>query len=153
MSIRPATVHDARAIAELLCDIEDYPHWREQGADTLEAQVKASLERTHDQRVVLVSELEGRVVGYTAVYWLHYLFSRQEGYVSELFIGNDASGRGVGTALLEVIKAEARVRGCGRLTLINLKNRASYQRQFYAKKGWVERPETVRFVFDLEVKS
>jgi GNAT superfamily N-acetyltransferase len=83
---------------------------------------------------------------------LHTLFQKPEGYVSELFIRSDASGHGAGTALLEAIKHEAHARGCCRLTLVNLKDRASYQRRFYEKKGWTERPNAVRFVLDLEVK-
>jgi GNAT superfamily N-acetyltransferase len=55
--------------------------------------------------------------------------------------------------LLEAIKQEARARGCCRLTLVNLKDRTSYQRRFYEKKGWSERPDAVRFVLNLEVKA
>ncbi len=153
MNIRLATPDDARAIALVLSNINDYPHWREKGADALEADAKASLEATNQQRLVWVAELEGRVVGYAAVYWLHTLFQKPEGYVSELFIRSDASGHGIGTALLETIKQEALTRGCGRLTLVNLKDRESYKRRFYEKKGWTERPDTVRFVLDLEVNA
>jgi GNAT superfamily N-acetyltransferase len=151
MNIRIATPNDARAIAEVLSNINDYPHWREKGTDALEVDASASLEARNQQRLIWVAELEGRVVGYAAVYWLQTLFQKPEGYVSELFIRSDASGRGVGTALLETIKQEAQARGYSRLTLVNLKDRESYKRRFYAKKGWTERPNAVRFVLDLEV--
>jgi GNAT superfamily N-acetyltransferase len=153
MNIRIARPDDARAIAEVLSNIDDYPHWREKGVDALEIDARASLEARNQQRLVWVAELEGRVIGYAAVYWLQTLFQKPEGYISELFIRSDASGRGVGTALLETIKKEARAKGCGRLTLVNLKDRESYKRHFYEKKGWTERPDTVRFVLDLEVHA
>jgi GNAT superfamily N-acetyltransferase len=153
MNIRLARPEDARAIAEVLSNINDYPHWRDKGPDLLEIDARSSLEEINQQRLILVAELEGRVVGYAAVYWLQTLFQKPEGYVSELFIRSDASGHGVGTALLETIKKEAFAKGCGRLTLVNLKDRESYKRRFYEKKGWTERPDTVRFVLDLEVQA
>jgi GNAT superfamily N-acetyltransferase len=71
------------------------------------------------------------------------------GYINELFIRSDASGKGLGTALLDAIKTEARERQCGRLTLVNLKNRESYRRGFYASSGWEEKIKPVRFAIDL----
>ncbi|MER3553014.1 MAG: N-acetyltransferase [Meiothermus sp.] len=148
--IRAATLADTHAIAELLCNVDDYPQWKRRGVDALEPLVRKSLERNHLERSVLVAELDSRVVGYAAVYWVNYLFNSPEGYVTELFVRTDASGRGVGTALLEAVEQEARVRACRRLTLINLKDRESYKRGFYAARGWTEDPNAMRFVKSLE---
>ena len=52
-----------------------------------------------------------------------------------------SAGQGVGRELLRVIESEARARGCQRLSLTNLRDRESYQRQFYVKAGWRERAE------------
>jgi GNAT superfamily N-acetyltransferase len=134
LNIRLAKISDARAIAEVRANIDDYDHWKALGVDAMEAQARASLERVHSERLTLVAELDGRVVGYAAVYWLHPAFSGPEGYLSELFIRTDASGKGVGTALLETVKIEAIARGCLRLTLVNLKD---------------EKTNTVRFTFEL----
>jgi GNAT superfamily N-acetyltransferase len=153
VNIRPATPADARAIAELLCNIDDYPDLKALGVDKLEARAKESLERPHVERLVFVAELEKHVVGYGAIYWLQYLFNAREGYVSELFVRSDARGQGVGTALLQRFKLEARAQGCSRLTLVNLKDRESYRKGFYASRGWDERSNTVRFVFDLESEA
>jgi len=90
----------------------------------------------------------GEVVGYSAVHWLYYLFlTGPEGHVSELLVCLDDRGQGIGSRLLEAIKAEALARGCSRLTLVNLKHRESYQRGFYAKRGWQERSEAASFVY------
>jgi GNAT superfamily N-acetyltransferase len=153
MNIHTAKISDARAIAELLCNLDDYPNWKELGTEKLEQTVRESLEWSNPERLVFVAELEHRVVGYAVVYWQQLLFSSKEGYVSELFIRSDASGQGVGTALLETIKAKAMARGCGRLTLVNLKDRESYRRGFYASRGWEEKSNTVRFALNLEVKA
>ena len=70
-----------------------------------------------------------------------------EGFVSELFVRDSARGHGVGKQLLEAIETEARARGCVRLSLINLRSRESYQRQFYIKAGWEERNEAANFIY------
>jgi GNAT superfamily N-acetyltransferase len=153
VNIRPATINDARAIAELLVSLSEYPNFQNQGLETMTARVTQNLNSEHEQQLVLVAELEERVVGYTALYWMRLLFALPEGYISELFVHTDASGHGVGTALLERLKAAAIARGCGRLTLINMTDRESYRRQFYASRGWVEQKNSVRFVLNLEVTA
>jgi GNAT superfamily N-acetyltransferase len=137
----------------VLCNIDDYPHWKAQGVEQLELGAVQSLELQNPERLVFVAELDGRINAYAVVYWLHPMFGPKEGYVSELFVRSDASGQGAGTALLERVQLEARACGCKRLTLVNLKDRESYKRGFYAARGWDERSNTVRFVFDLEVNA
>jgi GNAT superfamily N-acetyltransferase len=149
LRIRPATLNDAPQIAAALTNIDDYPHWKNLGAAALEKTARESLAATNAERSLLVAELDGRVIAYAAAYWLHTLFSGREGYMSELFVRSDASGNGAGTALLEAIKAEASERGCIRLTLVNLKDRESYKRGFYASRGWEEKANSVRFALDL----
>jgi GNAT superfamily N-acetyltransferase len=72
-----------------------------------------------------------------------------EGYVSELFVRESARGQGVGGQLLDAIETEARARGCTRLSLINLRHRESYRRQFYVKAGWQERGAAANFIYAL----
>ncbi len=104
-----------------------------------------------DSRLILVAELpSGEVAGYCAVHWLPYLIlTGPEGYVSELFIKEEFRGQGVGSQLLETIKAKARDRGCSRLMLLNMRKRESYKRQFYSKQGWEERSEAANFILPL----
>lgn len=42
--------------------------------------------------------------------------------------------------------ALAPITGCQRLSLINLRRRESYERQFYIKAGWQERAEAANFI-------
>jgi GNAT superfamily N-acetyltransferase len=151
MNIRNAKREDARAIAELLCNIDDHPNWKEQGMEELESTVRESLEWNNPERLVLVAILEDRVVGYGVVYWQQLLFSRKEAYISELFVHSDASGKGVGTSLLKRMESEAVARNCRRLTLVNFKGVESYRRGFYSSRGWTEQENTVRFALNLEV--
>jgi GNAT superfamily N-acetyltransferase len=151
--IRNAKPEDARVIAELLCNIDDHPNWKELGVEKLEPTVRDGLEWNNPERLVLVAVLEDRVVGYGVVYWQQLLFSSKEAYIRELFIHSDASGKGVGTALLRKMESEAVARNCRRLTLVNFKDIESYRRGFYASRGWTEQENTVRFALNLEVKA
>jgi hypothetical protein len=53
----------------------------------------------------------------------------------------------VGAAVLTAAQTEAAQRGCVRLSLLNGKQRESYQRSFYQKHGWEERPFMANFIF------
>lgn len=101
--------------------------------------------------VYLASDPTKGILGYVAVHWLPYLFlPGPEGFVSECFVAEPARGRGIGNRLLESVKDEARERGSSRLELVNFKQRESYQRSFYAKQGWEERPLAANFIYRFE---
>lgn len=151
--IRNAMIDDARELALLLRGIGWFEKFNGSEIEALTAQVKARLEQclADDSHLVLVAEdADGRIAAYGSVHWLPYLFmSGPEGYVSELFVSASARGRGIGRELLKVIEAAARARGCQRLSLMNLRTRESYQRQFYSKAGWEERSEAANFIYPL----
>ena len=149
MNIRPTTPGDARAVAELLFSLEEYPSYRQHGLADFETRVMTGLNAQSSHRSVLVAELEGLVIGYSAVHWFTPIMSSPEGYVSDLFVHANATGRGLGSSLLEAMTTEAKARGCKRLALSNWRNRLSYKRGFYAKRGWQENADSVRFVLDL----
>jgi len=65
--------------------------------------------------------------------------------VSELFVDEAVRGLGVGSSLLEKVELEAKARNCNRLQLINFRHRESYERKFYEKHGWEERPLAASF--------
>lgn len=153
LEIRPARASDAAALAELLRSIGLF---RDMAAETAEETAAGVLRRlgqclADDNHTIYVAEAPGGVVGYGSVHWLPYLFIEgPEGFVSELFVRESERGRGVGRALLDALVREARERGCSRLQLINFRTRDSYQRGFYAKAGWEERPDAANFVYHLE---
>jgi GNAT superfamily N-acetyltransferase len=151
IAIRNATLDDARQLAVLLQGIGWFEAFNSGDIEHSRARVEARLTQclADPSHSVFVAEWPaGEIAGYGSVHWLPYLFmSGPEGYVSELFVRASARGRGVGGKLLKIIEAEARARGCQRLSLINLRSRESYQRQFYIKAGWTERSEAANFVY------
>jgi GNAT superfamily N-acetyltransferase len=144
--IRPARAEDAPAIAALLEALGDLPMLAgEDVADMAARHVPVAV--ASPDTTLLVVEDDGGLIGYANVHWVHDLFMPgPEGYLSELFILESHSGRGIGSEVLGVIEAEGRERGAFRLSLLNAKRRASYERRFYEQHGWVERPEIANFV-------
>lgn len=157
VSIHTATVADVKAIAVILRELGWFAHLSGESPAATEARIAQHLELcdADESHTVLVAENQnGEVIGYVAVHWLPYLIlAGPEGYVSELFVNESERGKGVGRNLLEAVKEQAMERGCTRLMLVNGRNRPSYERGFYRKLGWEERPEVANFVLPLPKKT
>jgi GNAT superfamily N-acetyltransferase len=153
ITIRKATLEDAARLADLLRRIDLFPAVQAETAAGTQERVRRHLFQCLQDESHSLYVAEGQeqgLVAYVAVHWLPYLiFKGPEGFVSELFVDEAARGQGFGTRLLEVVKAEARQRGCARLSLTNMRNRESYQRRFYQKAGWDERPDAINFIYIL----
>lgn len=152
IALRRANLDDAAGIASLLRSIDSLRYVRSSSDVEVEAFVNRELALwlADDSHAVYVATSRDTIVGYLSVHWLPFLLMPgPEGYVSELFVRPEARGRGVGTSLLQLAEEEARSRGCTRLSLVNPRNRESYARGFYGKRGWKERPDRVSFQLDL----
>ena len=154
IQIRPVETQDIPGIVMVLRSPGLFARISAEPFETTQRHVAAELAlcQADDSHLVLVAQTSGgEIAGYAAVHWLPYLIhAGPEGYVSELFVRGEFRGQGIGGKLLAVIKAEAQRRGCSRLMLLNMRERESYQRQFYAKQGWEERPDAANFILKLE---
>lgn len=150
VTVRPVEAGDAEKLGDFVRNLAEFSSVAEEPPETTLERVGQNLRiiTTSDRHTLLVAEDGEQVVGYCSVHW-QPLMSQQEGFVSELFVGASRRGEGVGTALLETVKQEARARGCGRLHLENFRTKESYERGYYAKHGWQERPAAASFIFDL----
>jgi len=153
MNIRTATEGDAGGIAELLHAMVElrsvHSDSVEATAKTVERNLQSALGSTTS--MILVAENEGgEIAGYCAVHWVPFLFlSGGEAYVTELFVRPPDTGKRLGTSLLDQVIAEARRRGCARVSLLNGRDSEAYRRNFYAQRGWIERDRMANFVFPL----
>jgi GNAT superfamily N-acetyltransferase len=151
--IRHATVDDADAIMDILRALGHSARFDAMQPENAMGRVRNALQQyglggSHSAYVA--HDADGTVLGYVTVQWLPYVFlPGPEGYVSELFVHPDASGSGIGTRLLEEVIAEAKERGCTRLSLLNMRDRESYKRGFYGKRGWQERADAANMVYPL----
>ncbi len=151
--VRPATPDDAPQLAQLLRSLEHFDWLRAEPLEAVVGRVHAALVAAaggEGRSLLLAVPAGGEPAGYVAIHWLHYLIlPGPEGFVSELFVAPAARGRGFGARLLAAVVAEARARGCSRLSLLNNRRRESYERHFYAQHGWVERADMANFVLYL----
>jgi N-acetylglutamate synthase-like GNAT family acetyltransferase len=152
--IRRARIEDVPAIANILRGLETFAHINAEPPAATEQRISHHFKlcAANDSHSIYVAELSnGTIAGYAAVHWLPYLLlTGPEGYVSELFVRNSEQGRGIGTQLLNTIKKEGKKRGCSRLSLLNMRNRESYQRGYYRKVGWEERENAANFILPLK---
>ena len=158
-TIRLARESDVEGIASLIRELALELGWpRPEDAAETEAMVRrglsACLAASTEHTVWVVIDSETGVVGYLAVHWQPYLLlPGPVGYVSELFVRAAWRGRGLGGSLLHAAETEAAQRGAFRLELFNKRDRASYERGFYAKAGWSERRDLAVFNRRVEVKA
>jgi len=156
MKIRKATEADAAGIAAVLHRMGDLRSILTEPIETTVRNVERNLLQAaaSDTSTTYVAEtLEGEIAGYCAVHWVPFLFfPGGEAYVTEVFVRPVDRGQGIGTGLLDTVVAEARARGCARLTLLNGRNGESYRRNFYAQRGWVEREGMANFIFPLKAQ-
>jgi GNAT superfamily N-acetyltransferase len=153
-AIRSAQLEDAETLAALILGLGQFGHHfaglSEEGSRQRVAWLLKQCLEDSSHSVYVAVDAAGALAGYTAVHWLPYLFlPGPEGYVSELFIAEAVRGHGIGGRLLEAVIHEARARDCSRLSLLNMRDRESYERGFYAKQGWQERPDAANFILRL----
>jgi len=149
-TIRPATVTDLAELAELVGEFEMYFFGSMNPKADIVARVRERLETIlgSDMNFLLTAWDEtGALCGYAAVDVLPSLvLPGPEAYLAELIVGERWRGSGVGSELLDAVESEAAKRGCCRLMLITSRERETYERDFYKKQGWTERPEIANFI-------
>lgn len=153
LQIRVAQSADALAIASLLSATGWFKAYAGKTPAQAATHVRGLIEASAEDRRSLLLVAEDRtqqVCGYCAVHWLPLaILQGWEAYVSELFVDERARGTGAGSRLLDAAVQAARERQCTRIWLINNRERSSYARGFYPKKGWTEQVEMARFVLPL----
>lgn len=114
VSIRCATLADARLILDFIMELAVYEKAPEQVVATL-ADVEHSLFGADAKARALVCELDGKPVGY-AVYFYNYStwLGRNGIYLEDVYVTPAARGRGCGKALLKHIARIAVSENCGR---------------------------------------
>ncbi len=146
--MRPLRAHDLDAIMQLHRELGWNPAFQADGSTLRQ---RLDVLTTEDDSLLLVAELEGEVVGYVhGEIVMYLLFAGREMLVSELFVRQQARGRGVGTALMAAIEAEAVKRKCFRISVLNSRERESYKRGFYPALGYEERTQTATFTKRLD---
>jgi predicted N-acetyltransferase YhbS len=146
--IRPLRRTDIDVVMQLHRELGWNPAFKADGS-TLRQRLEALT--TEDNALLLVAESSGQVVGYIHGEILTYLlFAGREMLITEVFVMEQARGRGVGKALIGAIEAAAVKEKCFRISVLNSRERESYKRAFYPSLGYEERPHTANFTKRLD---
>ncbi len=139
--IRQANPLDSQGIASLLRAQNIFKHMQNESEEQTAERIRARIESSTPSRDSILVAISGnKICGYGAVRWMPNLILRGiDGYLSELFVHPDSTGRKIGTKILNSFRLEASTRKAERLWCINLRDRESYNRQYYLKSGWEER--------------
>ena len=151
--IRACQMEDVRGLTSLLRALKGLPTIAAEPLETTLARVRKQLAYIvkSAEHTLLVAVSGEKLIAYISAHWHPTLLHADgEGFISELFVHPEARSRGLGTALLNCIIQEGKGRGCARLSLLNMRNKTSYERSYYAKRGWQERPNAVNFIYDLK---
>ncbi len=85
-----------------------------------------------DDHIMLVSESAGSVVAYAVATIAHPLYTPGDSaHLQELVVSTSASGRGIGSQLVNAIERECRARGVTQLTVSILRGAGFYERMDY----------------------
>ena len=152
ISIRPAKLKDSESIERIVRELEWFDHITEKSTQDTISKIEDHLRSCQEasSNSVFVAEKGDKVVGYISVHWLFYvILPGPEGYISELFVSEKERGHGIGSLLIKEVKKKAERKGCSRLMLANNRNRLSYEKEFYKKKGFMERQHVANFIMPL----
>ncbi len=148
IAIRPLRLSDIAAVMQLHRELGWNPAFQADGT-TLKQRLETLI--TEDGALLLVAEMDGEVVGYIHGQMVVYLlFAGREMLISEVFVVEEARGKGVGKALIGAIEREAVKQRCFRISVLNGRERESYKRGFYPSLGYQERPQTANFTKRLD---
>lgn len=127
--IRPATLEDAPALAELLAEL---------GHAASDDEAASRLERLHagDESRIYVAEDAGRILGVIGLHVMPLLHrAAPMGRITVLVVREEARGRGVGRRLVEQAAQVLREQGCGMVEVTSNLRRADAH-AFYRKMGF-----------------
>ncbi len=152
LKVRKAIGEDASFIAEILREIG----WSERRnsipleevTNPIKSLIEHSIKDPEGHTIHVAVDEEDKVIGFTTVHWVPFvMLGGIEGYVTDLFVSPSASGMGAGNLLIDAVKEEGKSRDAYRLMVTNGKEKPSYERGFYNKAGWTERPKVANFVY------
>jgi GNAT superfamily N-acetyltransferase len=138
-------------LADILRQQNFYALLERETPEQTHERLRTHLKASHpDNATILVAEVEGKILGYGAVRWMHNLvLSGPDAYLSELFVLPEVRGLGIGSRILAGLRKEARRRNAPRIWCMNLRTRDAFQLGYYSKHGWDEK-DTAVFMSALE---
>lgn len=133
MQIRPALPSDQGAILGLIRALAEFEKLPPPGADAEERLLADAFGTTPPRVELWVAEEDGAALAYAATFMTYSTFRcRPTLFLEDLFVHPSARRRGVASAMLARLRAEAQARACGRFEWMvldwNVDAQALYQK-------------------------
>jgi len=134
--IRRAVAGDVPSLLELMERLAEFEHYDDGFAVTSDTLIAQGFDRTPPDFYAWVAEAPheaGMLLGMLVYYLIPFTFrARPTLYIKELYVGDNARGRGVGEALMRAAAREAVAHGCAsikwQVAEWNTRARAFYER-------------------------
>jgi GNAT superfamily N-acetyltransferase len=142
-AIRPVNASDLNDLHELMRAYCDFYEASPASEDLL-ALAQTMLDDPHREGVQLLArDADGRAVAFATVYWSWSTISAcRIGVMNDLFVAEEARGRGLAEALIDACRTECTRHGARKLTWQtapdNLRARSVYERVGAAAEQWVD---------------
>lgn len=135
--IRAATHDDMPAILRMSAKFyatTSYAEW----ADFCPASVENVAAMMIDTGVMLVAEVDGRVVGMVGLVVVPFMFNNAKTGAHEVvwWVEPEAQGHGIGKALLKAIDGACRSKGCDIVQMLHLANSPPQAAALYLSDGY-----------------
>jgi GNAT superfamily N-acetyltransferase len=154
VQIRKAKATDIPQIAELLHNINWFPHLQKESIIETQNKITRQMVWNREDKchhILIAEDADEFLLGYCAVHINSYFFlPGPEAFISELFVQEPDRGKGIGKKLLDAAIDVAKNQDCCRISLLNNRERDSYKRQFYEKSGFIERDVMANFTLKLK---
>src|SRR6266550_541391 len=109
--IRAATDSDSDSIANLIAELRMEEHGTSLDRVGIASVVRSAIACATTS--VLVAGTGGGVRGFIVVHWLPFpMLGGTEAYISDVIVGRESRGQGIGRDLLAAAEREARARSC-----------------------------------------
>ena len=115
IAVRPAVAEDVPLIHAFICELADYERLRHEVVAT-EARLSETLFGDDRRAEVLIATFAGEPAGFALYFHNYSTFLGRPGlYLEDLYVREQARGRGIGRRLLAQLARIAVERGCERL--------------------------------------
>jgi GNAT superfamily N-acetyltransferase len=112
LSIRPATVNDASLLRNLICELAEYEHERDQVVVT-EADLVRDGFGSQPKFRALIAEWNGQPAGYALFFGYYSTWVGRPGlFLEDLFVRQEFRGKSIGKSLLAALAAIALRENC-----------------------------------------
>ncbi len=128
-------IHDLSQAPSIVDLFDDYRTFYKQKSDKENARIFLDKRLTNNESIIIVASIDDVIVGFTQLYPSFSSVSMKRLYIlNDLFVKDEARGKGVGQALLQAAETLGRKNGWKGMTLETANDNPA--QNLYKREGW-----------------